>query len=149
VEITETLLMEDRGHSDAMLRALCGLGVQVAVDDYGTGYSGLAYLRDLPVNQLKIDRTFVGELGDHRTATIVASTIELGHDLGLAIVAEGVENEQQLAWLDRHGCDLVQGYHLGHPMSSTLLRTWLTERALPRAAGGGERVTVPRDRDGR
>jgi diguanylate cyclase (GGDEF)-like protein len=143
VEITETLLMEDRGHSDAMLQALRGLGVQVAVDDYGTGYSGLAYLRDLPVNQLKIDRSFVGELSDHRTATIVASTIKLGHDLGLAIVAEGVENEQQLAWLEGHGCDQAQGYHLGHPMRASLLRTWLTERALPRAADGGERVTVP------
>jgi EAL domain-containing protein (putative c-di-GMP-specific phosphodiesterase class I) len=149
VEITETVLMEDRGHSDAMLRALRGLGVQVAVDDYGTGYSGLAYLRDLPVNQLKVDRSFVAELSDHRTATIVASTIQLGHDLGLGIVAEGVENEQQLAWLDRHGCDQVQGYHLGRPMSSSLLRTWLTERALPRAADGDDRLTVPRGRDGR
>jgi diguanylate cyclase (GGDEF)-like protein len=129
LEITESLLVEDREISDGILLGLRAHGVQVAVDDYGTGYSCLAYLRDLPVNELKIDRSFTNQLlADDRTATIVASTINLAHDLGLQIVAEGVETGEQLAWLVEHRCDKVQGYHLGRPMSPTRLRLWLADR---------------------
>jgi EAL domain-containing protein (putative c-di-GMP-specific phosphodiesterase class I) len=128
LEITESLLMEDRDISEGILLGLRALGVQVAVDDYGTGYSCLAYLRDLPITALKIDRSFTNQLlDDDRTATIVASTIGLAHDLGLHIVAEGVETAEQLAWLTGHGCDRVQGYFLGRPMTPSLLRTWLAD----------------------
>ncbi|MDQ1618044.1 MAG: hypothetical protein QOE19_613 [Actinomycetota bacterium] len=128
LEITESLLMEDRDISEGILLGLRALGVQVAVDDYGTGYSCLAYLRDLPITALKIDRSFTNQLlDDDRTATIVASTIGLAHDLGLHIVAEGVETAEQLAWLTGHGCDRVQGYFLGRPMTPSLLRSWLAD----------------------
>jgi diguanylate cyclase (GGDEF)-like protein len=133
LEITESLLIENRDLCDATLGRLRALGVQVAVDDFGTGYSSLAYLRDLPVDILKLDRSFVDQLLDHeRTATIVASTITLAHDLGLRVVAEGVETAEQLAWLGERGCDTVQGYHLGRPMRSGRLAEWLDTNARER-----------------
>ena len=156
LEITESLAHGGPRVSDTILRRLRGLGVQIAVDDFGTGYSSLAYLRDLPVDVLKIDRSFVDQLhGDARTPTIVASTIALAHDLGLHVVAEGVETADQLDWLLRHGCDRVQGYHLGRPMTPDRLHAWLAgrERAAAPAeglAGGPVRASVvPEPRAGR
>ena len=114
------------------LARLRELGIDLVVDDYGTGYSRLAYLHHLPVSCLKIDRGFTQRvLLDRRTARIVASTIDMAHGLGLAVVAEGVERDEELDWLARHGCDLAQGYLLGRPMSADALVGWLVDRTAP------------------
>ncbi len=111
IEITETLLMQDTPTTIDTLKRLRKLGVSLAIDDFGTGYSSLSYLRRLPVTVLKIDRSFILELGlDPQGATIVASVIDLAHALGMECVAEGVENEVHLATLARLGCDEMQGF---------------------------------------
>jgi EAL domain-containing protein (putative c-di-GMP-specific phosphodiesterase class I) len=111
IEITETLLMQDTPTTIDTLKRLRELGVSLAIDDFGTGYSSLSYLRRLPVTVLKIDQSFVLELGlDPQGATIVASVIDLAHALGMECVAEGVENEMHLATLARLGCDEMQGF---------------------------------------
>jgi diguanylate cyclase (GGDEF)-like protein/PAS domain S-box-containing protein len=111
IEITETLLMQDTPATIETLRRLRDLGVSLAIDDFGTGYSSLSYLRRLPVTVLKIDRSFVLELGlDPQGATIVASVIDLAHALGMECVAEGVENAVHLTTLARLGCDEMQGF---------------------------------------
>jgi diguanylate cyclase (GGDEF)-like protein len=128
IEITESLLVDTEGSSSGFLARIRALGIDLAVDDYGTGYSSLAYLHDLPVSYLKIDRSFTSRLlQDARTAVIVASTIQMAHELELRVVAEGVECGAELDWLTRHGCDLVQGYHTGRPMPSDRLHEWLVE----------------------
>jgi diguanylate cyclase (GGDEF)-like protein len=145
IEITESLLVEGAG-SAAFLQRLRGLGIRLAVDDYGTGYSSLAYLHDLPVSYLKIDRGFTDRLlRDERTAIIVASTIEMAHRLKLEVVAEGVETDPQQAWLLAHGCDLLQGYLIGRPMTADRLHTWLAERPepVPPPAPVGQRFIRP------
>ena len=98
-------------------RALRGLGLRIAVDDYGTGYCALAYLRDLPIDELKIDRSFIAHVtADPRSAAIVRSTIELAHALDLKVVAEGVEHQEALDALAAFGCDFAQGYHFSRPL---------------------------------
>lgn len=118
-----------------MLRRLEEIGVGLAIEDFGTGHSSLAYLRSLPVHELKIDRLFVMNLSaDAGDAVIVRSTIDLGHNLGLRVVAEGVEDEQALHWLTDHGCDAVQGYGIGRPLPASGLPAWLDDwRARERA----------------
>jgi diguanylate cyclase (GGDEF)-like protein len=131
IEITETTLMVDPCAAKAMLTAIHALGVKLAVDDYGTGFSSLAYLRDLPVHELKIDRTFITDLTEHtRSAAIVKSTVDLAHTLGLSVVAEGVEDADAFELLRRFNCDIVQGYHFCRPQSAEQLTRWL--RAQPR-----------------
>jgi len=126
LEITESGLMDDPKSAQSTLRKLRDLGIETSIDDYGTGYSSLAYIKQLAVNELKIDRAFVsGMEADKRNAAIVRSTIELGHNLGLTVVAEGVETEHELAQLRRFGCDVVQGYHIGRPMAGDALEAWL------------------------
>lgn len=116
IEVTEGVVMSDAERILATLYELRELGVTLSLDDYGTGLSSLSYLRSLPVDELKIDRSFVQRLTtDPATALIVASTISLAHGLGLRVVAEGVEDEQTLAALVVAGCDLVQGYLTGRP----------------------------------
>jgi len=111
IEITETLLMQDTPATIDTLNRLRRLGVSLAIDDFGTGYSSLSYLRRLPVTVLKIDQSFILELGlDPQGATIVASVIELAHALGMECVAEGVESATHLATLARLGCDEMQGF---------------------------------------
>ncbi|HVW32364.1 MAG TPA: EAL domain-containing protein, partial [Acidimicrobiia bacterium] len=116
LEITEGTLLVDMTAAVRHLTALRGLGVRVSIDDFGTGYSSLAYLRTLPLDELKIDRSFVTSVADDpAAAAIVASVVSLGHALGLVVVAEGAETAEQLAALRELGCDLAQGYHLGRP----------------------------------
>ena len=117
-----------RKHAQATLRQLDGLGVRLAIDDFGTGYSSLAYLKTLPVDELKIERSFVmGMAEDKDDRVIVRSTIELAHNLGLQVVAEGVENEEALAQLRELGCDFVQGYLMSGPLRRRTLEAWLLE----------------------
>ncbi len=104
------------------------MGVALSIDDFGTGYSSLAYLQRLPVGQLKIDRSFVTELSTKENdAEIVRSTIDLGHNLGLVVVAEGVEDTETYAFLAGAGCDIAQGYHIARPMPAEEIETWIRE----------------------
>jgi diguanylate cyclase (GGDEF)-like protein len=117
VEVTETTLMNDTARALWVLHGLRALNVRISIDDYGTGYSSLARLRDLPINELKLDRSFVAALSsDTRTAAIVESTIQLAHSLGLRLVAEGIETAETLELLTEMGCDVGQGFHLGRPV---------------------------------
>jgi EAL domain-containing protein (putative c-di-GMP-specific phosphodiesterase class I) len=125
------MIMTDPERALATVSRLSDLGVRLSVDDFGTGYSSLANLRRLPINDLKIDRSFVSPmLQDESDLIIVRSTINLGHDLGLRIVAEGVEDGPTLERLATLGCDLAQGYHLSRPMCASAFGTWLDESPL-------------------
>jgi diguanylate cyclase (GGDEF)-like protein/PAS domain S-box-containing protein len=128
LEITETTLMHDPERAVALLERIAALGVRLSVDDFGTGYSSLAYLRRLPINTLKIDRTFISEmLSKTPDAVIVQSIVTLAHNLGLAVVAEGVETPEVLTSLIDMGCDQAQGYHLSRPLPPAQLPVWLHE----------------------
>jgi FOG: EAL domain len=132
LEITESLLMQnDRSTLDA-LEWLRELGVQVSVDDFGTGYSSLSYLKRLPVDTLKIDRSFIDEIPDNADDVAIArSIISLGHHLNLKIVAEGVETAAQAEFLRAHGCDEVQGYYFAKPVPAEEFQRLLAQGTLP------------------
>jgi diguanylate cyclase (GGDEF)-like protein/PAS domain S-box-containing protein len=126
VEITESALMADPERALATLSALSDLGVRIAIDDFGTGYSSLAYLKRLPVDVLKIDRSFVRDLQTFTNdRIIVRSTIDLAHNLGLRVVAEGVEDSIAAEVLRQFGCDEIQGYHLSRPVPASDFERWL------------------------
>jgi diguanylate cyclase (GGDEF)-like protein len=129
LEITEEFLRADRDRARNILTRLRSHGIQISVDDFGTGYSSLAYLRDLPIDELKLDRSFVFPMvDDSRAAALVASSISLAHSLELRMVAEGVENEMAYTELARLGCDQAQGYHLSRPVPAAELEHWLNTR---------------------
>jgi EAL domain-containing protein (putative c-di-GMP-specific phosphodiesterase class I) len=108
------------------------MGLELSMDDYGTGYSSLTYLKQMPLSELKIDRSFVQNItADQKDALIVGSTIELGHSLGLRVVAEGVEREEDWIGLQMLGCDVAQGFFLGRPMPPEGLEAWLQENDRP------------------
>ncbi|HET9186881.1 MAG TPA: GGDEF domain-containing phosphodiesterase, partial [Acidothermaceae bacterium] len=122
LEITEDFLMADLDGARDVLEKLRTLGIGISIDDYGTGYSSLAYLRDLPVDELKLDRAFVAPImHDERAAAIVRSTIELAHSLGLTMVAEGIEDIDTWHRLVAMGCDVGQGYLFGYPQPTAEL----------------------------
>jgi diguanylate cyclase (GGDEF)-like protein len=126
LELTERIIMSDPDRALAILTRLSDLGVKLSVDDFGTGYSSLANLRRFPIDELKIDRSFVTPmLHDEGNMIIVRSTINLAHDLGLRAIAEGVEDGPTLESLSRFGCDLAQGYHLSRPLASEAFDEWL------------------------
>ncbi|BCG00386.1 hypothetical protein PPGU19_049540 [Paraburkholderia sp. PGU19] len=109
--------MDDPNRAIETLDRLHALGIRLAVDDFGTGYSSLSYLKRMPVDELKIDKSFVMSMTEHKDdETIVRSTIDLAHNMGLKVVAEGVESEEVLTRLCELRCDLVQGYHLTRPL---------------------------------
>jgi diguanylate cyclase (GGDEF)-like protein len=144
LEITESGFMEDPAHAQKVLERLASIGLQLSIDDYGTGYSSLSYIMQLPVTELKIDRSFVSHMIDDRDlATIVRSTIELGHSLGLKVVAEGVEDGQGFALLRELGCDGAQGYFMSPPLPAEAFRRWY-EGSLPAPAPGMVAVTARR-----
>ena len=126
VEITESAILDDPDHAIETLERLRALGIRISIDDFGTGYSSLSYLKRMPVDELKIDKSFVMGMTNHKDdETIVRSTIDLGHNMGLKVVAEGVETEEMLEQLKEMRCDLVQGYHLSRPLPPAKLELWL------------------------
>ena len=135
LEITESAIMDDPERAEATLNRLSQRGYKLSIDDFGTGYSSLAYLKRLPVQELKIDKSFV--IGMERTegdAQIVRSTIDLAHNLGLSVVAEGVENATVLNSLAGLGCDEAQGYHLSRPVPMAALQDWAARWVAARPA---------------
>jgi diguanylate cyclase (GGDEF)-like protein len=126
LEITESGFMEDPGNAQKVLDRLAELGVRLSIDDYGTGYSSLSYIMKLPVQELKIDRSFISRMGiDEEISTIVRSTIDLGHNLGLKVVAEGVEDASVWNMLRTLGCDDAQGFFMSKPLAPDLLALWI------------------------
>jgi predicted signal transduction protein with EAL and GGDEF domain len=124
LELTESLMMRDIDGALARLTMLDGLSVQLAVDDFGTGYSSLAYLRRLPISVLKVDKSFVSRLAlDSKDGAIVRSVITLAHDLGMSVIAEGVETNEQLRRLKELGCELAQGYLFSRPVPAEIARS--------------------------
>jgi EAL domain-containing protein (putative c-di-GMP-specific phosphodiesterase class I) len=152
LEITETAMMRNLDAVLPQLRSLKALGVALSIDDFGTGYSSLAYLKRLPIDILKIDRTFVGELETSRaSAALVAAIVAMGHGLRLDVVAEGVETPAQMRSLADRGCHLMQGFLFSQPVSPTTFSQLLARGAPPdwqsdvipcrsRDAGGEEEV---------
>jgi diguanylate cyclase (GGDEF)-like protein len=128
LELTESAVMDDHNHAADVLGRLKASGVEVAIDDFGVGYSSLAYLRRLPVSELKIDKSFVKGMTalEQEDTTIVRSTSELGHNLGLSVVAEGVEDKRTLDLLGAIGCDGAQGYYIARPMPGPDFDPWLS-----------------------
>ena len=125
LEITESAIMDDPQRALATLNGLSALGFTLSIDDFGTGYSSLAYLKRLPVDELKIDQSFVRSMEtDADDAKIVRSTIDLAHNLGLSVVAEGVENVRVWDMLRELNCDQAQGYHMGKPMPAVEFTQW-------------------------
>ena len=136
LEITETTIMADPYHAEDVVRALSTLGVKVAIDDFGTGYSSLSYLRRLSVDELKIDRSFVSDMASSESsAMIVRSIVQLAHNLGLRVVAEGVEDEATMRALADLGCDMAQGYFVSKPLPAERVVPWLADFSESRPAG--------------
>jgi diguanylate cyclase (GGDEF)-like protein len=135
-EITETVVMRDTEASIAAIGKLHGLGFDLSIDDFGTGYSSLAYLQRFAAGQLKVDRSFVSALDsdDPKSLTIVSAIIGLAHALGMEVVAEGVETQEQLALLNAMKCDQVQGYLLARPLAAERIKEMLVEMSEERAA---------------
>ena len=128
LEITETSMMTDPEHARLLLDGLDKLGVRISIDDFGTGYSSLAYLKQLPVDELKVDKSFVLAMStDESDASIVRATVGLAHDLGLEVVAEGVEDQNAQDELEKLGCEFIQGYHFARPMPAEDLTPMLIE----------------------
>jgi EAL domain-containing protein (putative c-di-GMP-specific phosphodiesterase class I) len=118
--------MSDPEHAITLLKELARLGIQISVDDFGTGYSSLAYLKRLPIHTLKIDRTFVRDMVENdQDRIIVRSTIGLAQNLGLKVIAEGVEDEGSLNQLAGMGCDQAQGYHICKPLPWDSVAEWI------------------------
>lgn len=141
LEITESAVMSNPSDGLAILTELDKMGVTLAIDDFGTGYSSLAYLKRLPVDELKIDKSFVTDMEeDENDAVIVRSTIDLAHNLGLKVTAEGVETQGAWDILEILGCDCSQGYFMGRPMPVEKLAAWLRESAWARASTGALRA---------
>jgi diguanylate cyclase len=142
LEITESIVLSDPVRTKRVLDKLSAMGVTLSIDDFGTGYSSLAYLSQLPVDEIKIDRSFVMNMAEcDNDAVIVRSTIDLGRNLGLQVVAEGVETEQAWDQLSQLGCTLAQGYYLSRPVPAAELTQWLRRRPLEAA---GDRTKIRR-----
>ena len=146
LELTESSLMTDPGQAGALLREIRDVGVRIAIDDFGTGYSSLTYLHDFPLNALKIDRNFVQSVeANERGGPIANMIVGLGKNLGLDVIAEGVETEGQLEYLRRQGCDVAPGYLYARPKSPDDLTPWLSSNQRISETNVRLIPTVPRD----
>lgn len=137
VEVTETAVMDDPQAAGRVLREIRELGVSVSFDDFGVWQASLTHLRDLPIDEIKIDRTFVVKLSEGEAdAAFVRTFVELGHALELVVTAEGVETAEQFEAVARLGCDLVQGYYISRPLAESDLFQWLEGRGAPAISSG-------------
>jgi diguanylate cyclase (GGDEF)-like protein len=135
LELTESAIMIDPGRALTVLTALDAMGIALSIDDFGTGYSSMSYLKKLPVRELTIDRSFVmGLTTEANDVVLVQSAVDLGHNLGLHVVAEGVEDEATQHMLEAMGCDELQGYHISRPVTADLFNAWM-ERQHDRDPG--------------
>jgi len=126
VEITETALLTDPESATVVLRQLDALGVEISIDDFGSGHTSLGYLSELPIHELKVDRSFISDMPTNPAhGAIVRSIVDLGHNLGLRVVAEGVETQEIWDLLRASSCDAAQGYLLARPMPVEQLAGWL------------------------
>ncbi len=140
LEVTESSVVDDPKRTEDVLERLGAMGLRFSIDDFGTGYFSLAHLKRLPIDEIKIDRSFVSAMAAHEEdEVIVRSTIDLGHNLGLSVVAEGVETRSVMERLVPFGCDVAQGYYLGRPMPAEELQIWLDQHPA-----SGEPVTAKR-----
>jgi diguanylate cyclase (GGDEF)-like protein len=137
LEITESAVMKDAAYALKTLRDVKARGITLSIDDFGTGYSSLAHLKRLPLDELKIDKSFVVNLVEEATedGVIVRSTIDLGHNMGLKVVAEGVETSEGYSMLERFGCDMAQGYFISRPLPSPAFLPWMNESRWGRRSG--------------
>jgi EAL domain-containing protein (putative c-di-GMP-specific phosphodiesterase class I) len=134
LEITESAIMSDPLSARRVMRRLSNMGFQLSIDDFGTGYSSLAYLKQLPVDEIKIDKSFVTQMDqDENDAVIVRATIDLAHNLGLKVVAEGVESSDVWDLLEMLGCDTAQGFYIRQPLSPRELTKWMHSRECSQA----------------
>jgi diguanylate cyclase (GGDEF)-like protein len=146
LEITESAIMDDPVRAQNTLERLSAMGVDLSIDDFGTGYSSLAYLKRLPVNELKIDKSFVLNMeNDDGDSKIVRSTIDLGHNMGLRVVAEGIESEAVWRLLAKMGCDQGQGYFMSRPIPGDQLIAWLEKWQAPVAIAAGNESAIAVD----
>ncbi len=130
LELTESMVVQDPAHAISIMRSIQDSGVRLALDDFGTGFSSLGQLRHYPIDTLKIDRTFVQELAeDKQDQAISRAIIAMGKTLGLTVVAEGVENEEQVTFLKQHHCDQIQGYHISRPIPQHEFVAWLRQQS--------------------
>ena len=138
LELTESVLMANAEQTSAKLQALREMGVSLAIDDFGTGYSSLAYLKRLPITTLKIDKTFITDLNRDPDDTAITTTIiTMAHSLGLNVVAEGVETETQLRFLDHFRCDEIQGHWLSRPIDPEACVQFIRDWTPAKASGIG------------
>jgi EAL domain-containing protein (putative c-di-GMP-specific phosphodiesterase class I) len=143
LEITESSIMADPARSLQVLSKIHDIGVTLAIDDFGTGYSSLAYLQKLPVDNLKIDRSFVNDMGEQEESlSIVSAIIALAHNLKLTVTAEGIEDHNLLAKLTEMGCDYAQGFYVGKPMPHDKAGIWLQQGFRARQTAAGDSTTT-------
>ncbi|MDX8382113.1 MAG: EAL domain-containing protein, partial [Ghiorsea sp.] len=117
LELTERIIMQEDNFTVSRLQTIHDMGIHLSIDDFGTGYSSMSYLKKFPLNELKIDKSFIDDIcADEDDAIIVAAMINLAHGLKLSVIAEGVEEVEQLNWLEWHDCDAIQGYHFSRPL---------------------------------
>ncbi|MEO6324339.1 MAG: EAL domain-containing protein, partial [Thermoanaerobaculia bacterium] len=143
LEITESSIVSDAVHAARVLKELRVMGLSLSIDDFGTGYSSLTHLKQLPVNEIKVDRSFIRDMvRSDSDAAIVHSTIDMSHNFGYEVVAEGVEDEATCEFLARLGCDMAQGYFLGVPMMPAEVGRWIeaSRWELKRRGGARERT---------
>jgi diguanylate cyclase len=144
LEVTESALMTEPVRAQRLLERLSALGVRISIDDFGAGYTSLGQLKNLPVNELKIDRSFILTMTEDKSdALIVHSVVDLGHNLGMTIVAEGVETEQALDALRDLGCDVAQGYLLCRPVPAEEFDSWYADRRITPVERTGGRQAAP------
>jgi EAL domain-containing protein (putative c-di-GMP-specific phosphodiesterase class I) len=122
IEITEDLVLDEVRRVTGVLQQLRDNGIRIAIDDFGSGYSALSYLRDLPIDEVKFDRHFIASVAsDARAAAVVSAVIDLNHNLGITVVAEGVEDAETADWLREHRCDIGQGYYFSRPVPAAAI----------------------------
>ncbi|NRX77450.1 EAL domain-containing protein (putative c-di-GMP-specific phosphodiesterase class I) [Clostridium beijerinckii] len=130
LEITESAFLNSIGPTVKKLEKLQEAGIKIALDDFGTGYSSLSYLRELPISTLKIDKSFIKSIFEsHKNRSLTSTIIKMGHDLGMELVAEGVETEKELIYLTELNCDKIQGYYISKPIPKGELLDFLKNNA--------------------